>query len=201
MKLFSSSASPFVRMVLVTLHETGQLDDVEVTPVSTTALNSDVDLIAVNPVGKIPALVRPNGPAMFDSRVICRFLDARANAGLYPESRIWEVLTLEALGHGITEAALAMSYERRLRPEEHRWDLWMDKQWDKAARGLDALERRWMSHLNGPRDIGQIAVACALGYIDFRHGDRNWRKGRDSLAAWHAEFETRPSMQATQPTQ
>lgn len=199
MKLFSSPTSPFVRMVLVTLRETGQLDDVDVTPIKTTALESDPELIAVNPVGKIPTLVRPNAPAMFDSRVICRFLDARANAGLYPENRIWDVLTLEAMGHGITEAALAMAYERNLRPADIRWNTWIDRQWDKAARGLDALETRWMSHLNGPLDISQIVVGCGLGYIDFRHGDRNWRSGRDSLAAWYEGFSQRPAMLETVP--
>ncbi|MCH2094394.1 MAG: glutathione S-transferase [Rhodobacteraceae bacterium] len=201
MKLYSSPTSPFARMVQVVLLETGLQDDVEIVPVATSALSSNPDLIAVNPVGRIPTLVRPDGPAMFDSRVICRFLDARAKSGLYPDSRIWEVLTLEALGHGITESALAMAYERKLRPAEIRWDLWMDKQWEKAARGLGSLETRWMSHLNGPLNIGQIVVACSLSYIDFRHGDRGWRRGHESLAAWHAEFEARPSMQTTRPAE
>lgn len=200
MQLFFSPASPFVRKVCVTLHETGQAQDVEQVNVQTTPLATDAALIAANPVGKIPALIRPDGPAIYDSRVICRFLDARAKAGLYPDARIWETLTLEATADGITDAAVAMVYEHRLRPAEKVSEEWVESQWAKVERGLDALNTRWMSHLYGPMDMGHIAVACALGYIEFRHGTRNWRTGRDGLAAWEKTFAQRPSMIATLPS-
>ena len=199
MQLFFSPASPFVRKVCVTLHETDQLQDVEQINVHTTPMATDSALTAANPIGKIPALTRPDGPAIYDSRVICRFLDARAKAGLYPDARIWETLTLEAAADGITEAALAMVYEYRLRPAEKVSEDWVESQWTKVERGLDALNTRWMSHLYGPMDMGHIAVGCALGYIDFRLGARNWRAGRDGLAAWEKVFAQRPSMVATMP--
>jgi len=199
MKLLMSGASPFVRKVLVVLHETQQLDDVEIVTVTTAPGATPAELAAANPIGKIPALVRNDGATLYDSRVITRFLDARAKAGLYPATNPWETLTLEATGDAIMEAAVAMVYERRFRDEALQSDAWVENQWEKVSRALNALDSRWMGHLYGPLDIGQIAVGCALGYLDFRHEDRNWRKGHDALAAWAAKFAERDSMQATVP--
>lgn len=196
--LLSASASPFVRKVRVLLLETGQ-DDVTLQDVATTPVATAPEVAAANPVGKIPALIRDDGPAIYDSRVICRFLDDRAKAGLYPEHQIWDTLTLEATGDGIMDAAVLMVYEARVRPEDMRYQPWLDAQWGKIARALDALDTRWMSHLHGPLDMGQIAICCALGYLDFRHPDKEWRKGRDALAAWEARFAERSSMRATIP--
>ena len=86
-----------------------------------------------------------------------------------------------------------------LRPETQQSHDWIEAQWGKAAGGIAAINSRWMSHLNGPLNAAQITVSCALGYIDLRHDARNWRIGNDALAKWQAEFETRPSMQATKP--
>ena len=199
MKLLQAGPSPFVRKVLVTLHETGQFDQVEQVMVEASPVTPDPALIAANPVGKIPALVRPDGPTLYDSRVICRFLDARAGGGLYPESRIWDTLVLEATADGIMDAAVLIVYEERFRAREMVSMEWIEGQWGKVARALDALETRWMSHLAGRMDIGHIAVACALGYLDFRHDARKWRTGRDALAEWYAGFAARPSMIATEP--
>lgn len=196
--LLSASASPFVRKVWVLLLETGQ-DDVTLQDVATTPVATAPEVAAANPVGKIPALIRDDGPTIYDSRVICRFLDDRAKAGLYPEHQLWDTLTLEATGDGIMDAAVLMVYEARVRPEDMRYQPWLDAQWGKIARALDALDTRWMSHLHGPLDMGQIAIGCALGYLDFRHPDKEWRKGRDALAAWEARFAERPSMRATIP--
>lgn len=182
----------------VLLLETGQ-DDVTLQEVTTTPVATAPDVAAANPVGKIPALIRDDGPTLYDSRVICRFLDARAQAGLYPDHQLWDTLTLEATGDGIMEAAVSMTYEKRLRPEEFWYQPWLDAQWAKIARSLDALDSRWMAHLHGPLDMGQIAVGCALGYLDLRHGDKTWRKGRDALAAWEARFADRPAMRTTAP--
>lgn len=196
--LLSASASPFVRKVRVLLLETGQ-DDVTLQDVTTSPVATAPEVAAANPVGKIPALIRDDGPAIYDSRVICRFLDARANAGLYPEHQLWDTLTLEATADGIMEAAVSMTYEKRVRPEELWYEPWLDAQWAKIARSLDAIDTRWMAHLHGPLDMGQIAVGCALGYLDLRHADRDWRRGRDVLAAWEARFAGRASMRATAP--
>ena len=199
MKLMTSGASPFVRKVRVLIAEAGLTDKVEEVEVTTTPVGPSRDLIAVNPLGKIPALVRQDGPTLYDSRVICRYLDTLVKTDFYPESRLWDVLVLEATADGILDAAVLMVYEARFREETQRSQAWMDGQWAKVTRTLDAIEERWMSHLSGSVDAGQIGVACALGYLDFRHGARNWRKGRPQLAAWYEGFAQRPSMTATAP--
>lgn len=199
MKLLKAGPSPFVRKVLVTLHETGQAGDVETVDVTASPMGPDAALAAANPLGKIPCLIRDDGPAIYDSRVICRFLDTRAGSGLYPDARLWDVLTLEATADGIMEAAVLMVYEERFRPEDLRFGDWVEGQWGKVSRALDALNTRWMSHLHGRFDMGHIAVGCALGYLDLRHEARGWRQGRDALAGWYATFSERESMQATQP--
>ena len=199
MKLISSPASPFVRKVHVLLHETGQLDEVEVIGVKTSPVATATEAATANPLGKIPALLRDDGPALYDSRVITRYLDARKGGRLYPEARIWEVLTLEATADGIMDAAVLMTYERRIRPEDKVFDGWIDAQWSKVARAVNALNERWISHLEGPLDMGQIAVGCALAYLDFRHDARHWRQGNGALDDWYAAFSLRPSMVATAP--
>ncbi|MCL4675952.1 MAG: glutathione S-transferase, partial [Pararhodobacter sp.] len=100
---------------------------------------------------------------------------------------------------GILDAAILMRYETALRPAEHQSSAWIEGQWGKVSRSLDAIESRWMAHLAGPLDMGHIAVGCALGYVDFRHGGRKWRNGRPALTAWYESFVQRPSMQATAP--
>lgn len=199
MKLLKAGPSPFVRKVLVVLHETEMLDQVEQVTVAANPMDTDPTLAAANPLGKIPALVREEGPTLYDSRVICRYLNDRAKAGLYPESRIWETLTLEATADGIMEAAVGMIYEKRFRPEAQQSPEWVAGQWSKVVRALDALNARWISHLQGRLDAGQIAVACALGYLDFRHPDRDWRAGRTALSDWEAGFAKRPSITGTMP--
>ena len=197
MQLLISPASPFVRKVRVLLREADLLNVVEEVEVSTTPMNPAPEVIAMNPLGKIPALIRPDGPAIYDSRVITRFLDDRAGGQLYPQSRIWEILTLEATADAIMDATVSMSYETRLRPETEQSSDWIEAQWGKASRAIAAVNNRWMSHLSGPLNIGQIGVACALSYIDLRHDARGWRNGNDVLAQWHAEFAQRDSMTAT----
>lgn len=199
MQLLVSPPSPYVRKVRVLIREAGREAEVEEVRVQTTALATDPAIPPHNPLGRIPVLVRKDGPAIMDSRVICRFLDARFGTKLYPEARIWEVLTLEALADGLLDSALAMAYEIRLRPEERQWPDWVEAQWTKVSRSLAAVEERWMSHISGPLDMGQIALACALGYLDFRHAARNWRDGCPRLAAWEARMAQRPSLVSTAP--
>ncbi len=192
--LYTSPTSPFVRKVRVLILElglTGQVDEVAATGTPTAPGSMPVDK---NPLGKIPTLLRADGKALYDSRVICRYLDDRAKGGLYPADRLWDVLTLEATADGIMEAAVLMVYEARLRPEEKRFEDWVEAQWTKIDRALTALEGGDLSH---PLDMGQIALACALGYLDFRHGARNWRQGRPALTAWEAEIARRPALRAT----
>ena len=194
MQLLMSPSSPFVRKVRVLIRELEITNHITEVPVTTTAFNSDASVVAANPIGKIPALVRPNGPTLYDSRVITRFLNDTHSGAFYPEQRIWETLTLEATGDGIMETAVSMAYETRLRPEAQQSPDWIEAQWEKASRGIAAVNARWLSHLAGPLDAGHIAIACALSYIDLRHDARNWRRGNDDLAAWHEGFCKRASM-------
>ena len=199
MQLYHNSISPFCRMVDIVLLETGQHGDV--TPIASggNPLVTDASPIEPNPLGKIPALVRDDGPTIYDSRVICRYFNDLGNGTLYPATRLWETLTLEATGHGMTEATVLMVYEARFRSAEMQSPEWIEGQWSKVARALDAAENLWISHLSGPLDIGHIAVGCALGYIDLRVPERNWRNGRPELASWFADFSDRPSAKATFP--
>ena len=199
MKLMMSPPSPFVRKVRILIREANLAGRVTEVPVQTTPLASDPRILAANPTGRIPVLVRDDGPALYDSRVITRYLDHIARAGLYPEPRLWEVLTLEATADAICDSAVLITYEGRLRPEAQQSRDWTDAHWTKIARALDTLETRWMSHLFGPLDMGQIALASALSYLDLRHDARGWRQGHPALDAWHARFAQRPSMTDTAP--
>jgi len=199
MRLYHSPTSPYVRKVMVLLAETG-LTGVHPVPASGTPVDPGSMPLDQNPLGKIPSLERDDGPALYDSRVICRYLDSLAGSGLYPDApRLWDSLTVEATADGILDAAVLMVYETRVRPADLRFAPWVEGQWAKVDRALDAVESRWIDHLNGALDIGQIAVGCALGYLDFRHDSRGWRESRPSLDQWYATFSTRNSMTATQP--
>jgi glutathione S-transferase len=204
MKLYHSPTSPYVRKVMLTLHVTGQLDDVELVPGSGTPMDPNDETVQVNPLGKIPCLITDDGAAVFDSRVICRYLDHRANSGagggLYPEGdALFPVLTAEALADGIIDAGLLTAYEWRLRPEELRYQPWVDGQTAKVARGLAALERTEVV-FSDEVNAAKIAAACAIGYIDFRLADLGWRDTCPRLAAWYAEISEKPAMKATVPT-
>ncbi|WP_227271165.1 glutathione S-transferase [Roseobacter weihaiensis] len=200
MKLFHSPASPYVRKVVVLLHELEKTEAVALETITTTAFASDEALKAANPLGRIPALERAEGATLYDSRVITSYLNDLFGGTLYPQgSGRWETLTLEATGDGIMDSAVSMSYEKRLRPEAEQSDAWVEAQWSKISRALSVLNTRWMSHLSGPLTMAHISVGCALSYLDFRHGPRNWRQGNEALAAWHQAFDSRPSMQASRP--
>lgn len=200
MKLYHAPASPFVRKVMVLLHEANATDRVTLVPAAGHPLDPGTMPVDRNPLGKIPALERPDGPTLYDSRVITRYLDDLLAARLYPAApRLWDTLTIEATGDGMAESAVLMRYEVSVRPEPSRSAAWVEAQWAKIDRALSALEDRWMSHLAGPVDMGHIAVGCALGYIDFRHAERDWRAAHPALAAWFATFGARPAMQATAP--
>jgi glutathione S-transferase len=197
MKLIMAEASPFARKIRVLLRETNQLKDVEEVGVATSPFQVNEQAKAANPTGRIPSLLRTDGPPLYDSRVITRYLDAKAAAGMYPEARLWDVLTVEATGESMMDSAVSISYELRLRPQEKVSSDWTDAQWSKVIGGCDALQSQWMGLLNGPLTMAHISIACALGYLDLRHGARNWRQGHDALAAWFADFSKRPSFRET----
>lgn len=200
MKLYQNQLSPFARKTLIVVQETGQQDDVESIEVFGTTLEPGTIPVAQNPLGKLPVLVRPDGPAIYDSRVICRYLDDRAGTDLYPSgSGEWDCLTLEATADGIMDSAVLMIYEARIRPPEFQYQPVVEAHWAKVSRAITALNDRWVSHLQGSLHIGQIAVACALGYVDFRLADRGWRDDNPALAEWFAGFGERESFRTTIP--
>ena len=189
-----------MRQVNVALIETGMAGRVTLINTATTPMAPGAGLIGSNPLGKVPALELDSGEVIVDSRVICRWIDAQTGAGLYgPAGQEWPLLTLEAMADGILDAAVLMVYEWRMRPEDRRHAPWVEGQWSKIARALDAIDSRWMPQLEAPLNIGQIAMGAVLGYLDFRHPDRQWRAAHPHLAAWEAEFSTRPAMQQTAP--
>lgn len=199
MQLLHAPASPFARTIRILLREGGGEGAVTERRVTTAPGATDAEVAAANPTGRIPALVREDGPALHDSRVIARFLDAHLSAGLYPAApRLWDVLTLESTAHAVMDSAVSLAYENR-RPEQYRSPDWIEAQSDKIRSALDAVEGRWMSHLAGPLDMSHVAVACALTYVDLRHGHLTWREGRPQLAAWHERIEARPALAATRP--
>ncbi|MEO8559517.1 MAG: glutathione S-transferase [Rhodospirillales bacterium] len=201
MKLLYSPTSPYVRKVMILALERGLDKKLEKLPTAASPVQANRDLDKANPLGKVPALMLDNGMVLFDSPVICEYLDSRhKGAKLFPPSgaRRFKALRLQALGDGILDAALLARYETAMRPENLRWTEWVDGQKRKIAQGLEALEKE-AADLNGGLSIGQVAVACALGYLDFRYADMNWRKGHAKLGAWYTKFSKKKSMQATQP--
>ncbi|WP_222908254.1 glutathione S-transferase N-terminal domain-containing protein [Pseudomonas sp. DNDY-54] len=201
MQLIYAAASPFGRKTRVVASETGLTSRLEL--IETTVLPVDVNerVNAVNPLGKIPVLLTDDGEALYDSRVICEYLDSlHDKPRLFPAdpARRWRTLRLAALADGVMEAAVLTRYERAARPAERQWDEWVDGQLAKVRRGLASLEVS-TDLLNEPLDIAQIGVACALGYLDFRFAELNWRHESPKLAAFNEQFADRDSMRSTAP--
>jgi len=202
MTLFHNPASPFVRKVRVLLAETGQQDRVTLHGCMPTPVQPDAQLVHDNPVGKIPALRLADGTVLHDSRVILDYLDYQhVGNPLIPRdgSARWRRLTLASMADGMMDAAVLVRYETALRPPEKHWDQWLDEQRNKIRRTLVELESDAIAELASHFDIASISVACALGYLDFRHPDLQWRDANPKLAAWYAEVSQRPSMLQTQP--
>ena len=201
MKLFFNHASPFVRKVRVVARETGLDGKIEEIETAVSPVQDNASLAKANPLKKIPALVCDDGSTLFDSPVICEYLDSlHAGRKLFPAAgpARWTALRLQATGDGILDAGILCRYEMAFRPKEFQWDGWIAGQKTKWHGGLDLLERE-AAALAGEPTIGGITVACALGWLDFRYGDDNWRAARPKLAAWYEKFAARPSMQATLP--
>lgn len=200
MKLFYSPASPYVRKVLVVAHETDQFKDIELLDCAANPINKDASIAAYNPTGKVPVMILDNGKALYDSRIICHYLDTlHQGTQLYPTtgSDRWEVLRREALADGLLDAALLARYETVLRPEQYQWQDWSDAQMNKISGSVDQMQQDLGSFAGF--DAGQIASACALGYLDFRFPDYDWRTSHPALTEWFATFSKHPSMVSTLP--
>lgn len=205
MKLFAALASPFVRKVRIVAMECGLDDRIELHVLATAPHQPDAALAAVNPVKKIPTLVTGDGAALYDSGVITDYLNAESGCRLVPADgpARWTAKRQEALADGLLDAAVLCRYETFVRPEEKQWDGWIDAQMGKIDGALDRMGAE-VADLGDPAaaetSLGAIAFGCALGYLDFRFADKDWRAGWPALAGWFATYARRPAMQATVPS-
>jgi len=202
MKLVSVTASPFVRKVRVLILELGLQDTVILQDAgAVTPISNNTDLNVVNPLGMVPALELDDGSSLYDSPVICEYLNQIADGPFFPADAVrrFQTLGLQALGDGILDLSVALRYETAMRPEALRWQDWIDHQNEKIARGLDALESKCLQFEASPL-IGEVTIACALGYRDFRYADNDWRVGRPALTAWFEAIMQRESLQQTIPS-
>jgi glutathione S-transferase len=194
-KLLYSVNSPYVRKCLVVAHEVGLRERIETVDADANPTRRNPAITAKNPLGKLPTLITDDGTAIYDSPVIAEYLNALGGGNLIPREgpARWNVLVEQALADGMLDAAVLARYEMALRPESFRWKEWIAGQEDKIALGLDELERR-AAHFGDRVDIGKIAFACMLCYIDFRFAHLNWRSTRPKAAAWLEKFAKRESM-------
>jgi glutathione S-transferase len=204
MKLFWSPRSPFVRKVMIVLHETGQVDQVvlERNVVAMSVPNDTV--MKTNPLNKIPTLVLADGRALFDSRVICEFLDGRHDGPpMFPSGRdaYFRALTWQALGDGLLDVLLIWRnwYQDRGLTFDDGADPYLSAFARKVHTTLDALEAAAPELDAAPFSIGHVAIGCALGHLDFRWPDIEWRPRRPALTSWYSELSQRGSFAATGP--
>ena len=199
MKLLYSGASPYVRKVMVVAHEAGLVDRLELVPSSVGPTVVNAEVAAENPLVKVPTLVIESGHSLFDSRVIVEYLDTlHGGRRLFPAEgpARWTALRRQAIADGLLDAALLIRYENNLRPEPQRWQAWTDGQFRKVRQALASLAEEG---LGDELTVGEIAAGCALGYLDFRFPDEDWRGAHPALGAWYAKIAERPSFVATVP--
>lgn len=203
MKLIHAGASPFVRKVMVVLEEAGQRASVEIIDGMGSPVAPNKNALDASSIGKIPCLILDDGTALYDSRVITRYLNAEYKLSLYPTGDTeWATLTLEAHVDAMLDAAVFSVYETKIRDEKSQSADWLAAQRGRISRGLDALENHWMPFLQGDLTIGHIGVGCALDYLDFRAelgGWEKWQTDRPNLTEWANTFSERASMKTTMP--
>jgi glutathione S-transferase len=212
MKLYGSLTSPFARKVRMMALETGLSEQIELITSAPTPVSQDAALVGKNPLGKIPVLELADGSWLYDSRVICEYLDSlHTGTPLIPAAgpERWRVLRCQALADGILDAGILMRYETVIRPQELQWREWIQAEADKVIAGLTQLEQE-VDGLGEGIDIGQIAMVCAIGWLQFRGSldvllktpparPSDLLQDLPRLASWYARFARRPSLQATEP--
>ncbi len=200
MKLHHSPTSPFVRKCMFIAHRLGLTDRIEFLPSAAHPVNRDQSIVPSNPLGQVPTLFTDDGMILYDSRVVCEYLNDLGKGSFFPEHgpARWRVLTEQALADGILDAALLSRYEGAVRPENLRWKDWTAGQMEKITTGLAQFEKTLDTTTNRI-DIGTVSLGCALGYLDFRFPDIGWRGQYPKLAAWYEGFSALPEMQATKP--
>jgi len=202
MKLTFSPGSPYARKVRIAAIELGLIDRIALVPtaVQPGKFNEDYSR-TVNPLRKLPALILDDGSTIVDSFVIAEYLDDLAGGGkLFPAEGPdkWKRKTEHSIIQGMLEAMLLCRYEKAVRPENLRWQTWLDDRWDRAWQGF-ALFESLPSTFTRPFDITQIALICVLGYADFRFPDCGWRKAFPKLTAFNEKMMQRPSVKDTVP--
>jgi glutathione S-transferase len=195
MKLFHTPTSPFVRKVMVLAHEIGVT--LETTFLRPTPVKADPILSKENPLNKIPVLVTPDGP-LYDSPVICEYLDRENKMIPASGAARWRVLRLQALCDGILEAGIVVFYEKTTRPPELHFEPWLAGQTEKIHQALDALELECDS-FSSTVDLAQISAGITLGWLEFRKPIGDIRANRPKLFRWYDAFRQRPSMKDTEP--
>ena len=201
MKLYYAAPSPFARKARICIIELGLQDQVELVAVDgISPVSNNAELNARNPLGMIPALELDDGTNLYDSPVICEYLNQVGNGALYPADTAarFKALQLHALADGIMELSVAVRYELAMRPAELHWQTWIEHQNEKINRGLDQLEQQ-CGEFKAEPTIGELTVACALDYRDFRFADDDWRVGRSALVEWHKGIMRRVSLAETVP--
>jgi glutathione S-transferase len=200
MKLNWSRLSPFVRKVMIVAHETGTAGRIDCVETTASMGEANAALQADNPLSKIPTLVLDDGTSLYDSRVICEYLDSlHEGARLFPAgSGRWDALRRQSLGDGIMDALILWRQER-LKPADKQTAPWLETFARKIEVALAQLDDEAERLGTLPFDIGHAALGSALRYMDVRFEDLGWRANVPRLAAWHAAFETRPSAIATDP--
>lgn len=201
LQLYFAATSPYVRKVMVVAHHLGVADRVEHLAAAANPVNRDRNIAAFNPLAKVPAARTDDGLCLFDSRVICEYIDSERGGSLFPAAgrARWIALTQQALADGLLDAAILVRYERTLRPAELRWAQWDAGQMSKIDDCLNEIEAQATTLGTVRFTIGEITIACALGYLDFRYPEVAWREGRPKAAAWYEIFSKLPAMQATMP--
>lgn len=198
MKLYFAPPSPFARKIRIIIAEKGLTSRFALEPRN--PFDMPADVVAANPLSKVPTLVLDSGEVLYDSTVIAEYVDSLGGPKMIPEvgPARWSTLRWQSLADGILEAGQSIQLERR-RPESERSPGWMQRQASTVGRGLDAAERD-LDSLGSELTIGHVALGCALGWLEFRLPDLPWRPARPKLTGWEATFSARASMQATRPT-
>ena len=198
MKLIYSAASPYARKARVAAIESGAAANLELEAIL--PWEDPAGYRDVNPVGKVPALIRDDGPPLYQSNLVCEYLDAQGTTKIFPEPgpARWTALRQIAAADGILDASVAERMEAMFHDGDTASNAFIERQELSVDKALDQLEAE-ADDLEGPVTIGQVAVGCALGYRDFRFAEADWRDGRPRLAAWFDGFAARPSMTSTDP--
>jgi len=197
MMLLYQTHSPYSRKALVFAHEVGLSSQIEVVHHETSPMLRNEEVFAQNPLGKVPVLIRPGLPPIFDSDIICAYLDTLHNGRrlIPPEGEArWRALQLQALAQGLADAGIAIRWETTRRPESLRYPPLRDGYVEKLTASFDWLEREL--DVDSAVHIGHVALATTLSWLEFRELP-SFRPQRPRLAAWFDRFESRPSMRAT----